>query len=84
MAHPLTFHWFLPTNGGDGRHVIGGGHGVAAGASDRPASVPYLGQIVPSQSMRRHPGHGFTYCVHTRAADRELLIHGEVLHAVLH
>lgn len=48
MAHPLTFHWFLPTNGGDGRHVVGGGHGVAAGASDRPASVPYLGQIARS------------------------------------
>ena len=45
--------------------------------------VPYLGQIVPIQSVRRHPGHGFTYCVHTRAADRELLIHGEVPHAVL-
>jgi len=44
----LRFHWFLPTNGGDGRHVVGGGHGVAAGASGRPASVPYLGQIARS------------------------------------
>jgi alkanesulfonate monooxygenase len=44
----LKFHWFLPTNGGDGRHVVGGGHGVAAGASGRPASVPYLGQIARS------------------------------------
>lgn len=41
----LRFHWFLPTNGGDGRHVVGGGHGVAAGAAGRPASVSYLGQI---------------------------------------
>jgi alkanesulfonate monooxygenase len=44
----LRFHWFLPTNGGDGRHVVGGGHGVEAGASGRPASVRYLGQIARS------------------------------------
>jgi alkanesulfonate monooxygenase len=44
----LKFHWFLPTNGGDGRQVVGGGHGVAAGSSGRPASVPYLGQIARS------------------------------------
>ena len=44
----LKFHWFLPTNGGDGRHVVGGGHGVEAGAAGRPASVPYLGQIARS------------------------------------
>ncbi|HTW15683.1 MAG TPA: LLM class flavin-dependent oxidoreductase [Nocardioides sp.] len=44
----LKFHWFLPTNGGDGRNVVGGGHGVEAGASGRPASVPYLGQIARS------------------------------------
>lgn len=44
----LAFHWFLPTNGGDGRQVVGGGHGVSAGASGRPASVPYLGQIARS------------------------------------
>lgn len=44
----LKFHWFLPTNGGDGRHVIGGGHGVSALASGRPATVPYLGQIARS------------------------------------
>lgn len=47
MSH-LKFHWFLPTNGGDGRQVVGGGHGVEAGASGRPASVPYLGQIARS------------------------------------
>ncbi len=45
MTSPLKFHWFLPTNGGDGRQVVGGGHGVSAGASGRPASVSYLGQI---------------------------------------
>ena len=44
----LRFHWFLPTNGGDGRQVVGGGHGVDAGVSGRPASVPYLGQIARS------------------------------------
>jgi len=44
----LKFHWFLPTNGGDGRHVVGGGHGVGAGPAGRPASVPYLGQIARS------------------------------------
>lgn len=44
----LKFHWFLPTNGGDGRNVVGGGHGVSAGPSGRPASVPYLGQIARS------------------------------------
>jgi alkanesulfonate monooxygenase len=45
MTSPLKFHWFLPTNGGDGRHVVGGGHGVSAGPSGRPASVSYLGQV---------------------------------------
>ncbi|MCD4536292.1 LLM class flavin-dependent oxidoreductase [Nocardioides sp. cx-169] len=44
----LRFHWFLPTNGGDGRQVVAGGHGVEAGASGRPASVAYLGQIARS------------------------------------
>ncbi len=41
----LTFHWFLPTNGGDGRQVVGGGHGAEAGTGGRPADVPYLGQV---------------------------------------
>lgn len=41
----LQFHWFLPTNGGDGRQVVDGGHGVDAGVSARPASVSYLGQV---------------------------------------
>jgi len=42
----LRFHWFLPTNG-DGRDIVGGGHGVATGAAGaiRPPSVEYLGQI---------------------------------------
>ncbi|MDX3233192.1 LLM class flavin-dependent oxidoreductase [Streptomyces sp. ME19-01-6] len=44
----LKFHWFLPTNGGDGRNIVGGGHGLAAEAAGRPASVPYLGQIARS------------------------------------
>jgi alkanesulfonate monooxygenase len=45
----LTFHWFLPTNG-DGRDIVGGGHGVATGAAGaiRPPSVRYLGQIARS------------------------------------
>ena len=41
----LNFHWFLPTNGGDGQHIVGGGHGVNPGRSSRPADVPYLGQV---------------------------------------
>ncbi|MBL7491545.1 LLM class flavin-dependent oxidoreductase [Frankia sp. AgB1.9] len=45
----LKFHWFLPTNGGDGRHIIGGGHGTQVeGPGGRPASVRYLGQIARS------------------------------------
>lgn len=48
MTQQLKFHWFLPTNGGDGRQIVGGGHGLAAGASGRPASVAYLGQIARS------------------------------------
>jgi alkanesulfonate monooxygenase len=45
----LTFHWFLPTNG-DGRDIVGGGHGVATGAAGaiRTPSVKYLGQIARS------------------------------------
>ncbi len=43
---PLTFHWFLPTNG-DSRDVVGGGHGTPATATgrDRPPTVAYLSQI---------------------------------------
>ncbi|GAA2863501.1 hypothetical protein GCM10010472_21010 [Pseudonocardia halophobica] len=43
---PLTLHWFLPTNG-DGRQLVGGGHGVGAGSAGamRPASLPYLTQV---------------------------------------
>ncbi|MFT4043528.1 MAG: LLM class flavin-dependent oxidoreductase [Gordonia sp. (in: high G+C Gram-positive bacteria)] len=44
----LKFHWFLPTNGGDSRNVVGGGHGVVAGAAGRPSSAQYLGQIARS------------------------------------
>ncbi|MEU4237518.1 LLM class flavin-dependent oxidoreductase [Actinoplanes sp. NPDC026619] len=44
----MKFHWFLPTNGGDGRYIVGGGHGTPALAGGRPASVAYLGQIARS------------------------------------
>ena len=51
----LRFHWFLPTDGGDGRHIVGGGHGVAAesegqrrmlelNAGSQGASVPFGGR----------------------------------------
>jgi alkanesulfonate monooxygenase len=42
----LTAHWFLPTNG-DGRQLVGGGHGVSTGSagSIRPASIGYLTQV---------------------------------------
>ncbi|MFF5989313.1 LLM class flavin-dependent oxidoreductase [Prauserella flavalba] len=45
----LTFHWFLPTYG-DSRYLVGGGHGVPAGATgtSRPATLEYLGQIARS------------------------------------
>ncbi|WP_322938271.1 LLM class flavin-dependent oxidoreductase [Nocardioides bizhenqiangii] len=41
----LNFHWFLPTNGGDGRHVVGGGHGISPGRSGRAGDVAYLTQV---------------------------------------
>ena len=44
----MKFHWFLPTNGGDGRHVVSGGHGVDHGTAGRPASLGYLGQVARS------------------------------------
>jgi alkanesulfonate monooxygenase len=42
----LRFHWFLPTNG-DGRDIVGGGHGVETRAAGtiRPATIGYLGQV---------------------------------------
>jgi alkanesulfonate monooxygenase len=45
----LRFHWFLPTNG-DGRDIVGGGHGVTTGAAGaiRPPTISYLGQIARS------------------------------------
>jgi len=53
----LTFHWFLPTNGGDGRHIVGGGHGAQApDAGTRAASVPYLGQIARSAEQLGYVG----------------------------
>ena len=50
----LKFHWFLPTNGGDGRQVVGGGHGVGAGPSGRPAS-----RVLPRPDRPRRRGLGF-------------------------
>ncbi|MBQ1082867.1 LLM class flavin-dependent oxidoreductase [Nocardiopsis sp. B62] len=45
---PLTFHWFLPTQG-DSRGVVGGGHGADVVSSSawrtREPSLEYLGQI---------------------------------------
>ena len=40
------FQWFLPGNG-DGRDIVGGGHGVATDSAGaiRPASLGYLGQV---------------------------------------
>lgn len=42
----VTLHWFLPTMG-DGRHLVGVGHGNATGSAGalRPASVGYLAQV---------------------------------------
>jgi alkanesulfonate monooxygenase len=42
----LDFHWFLPTYG-DSRDIVGGGHGLPAGAAggDRPATLDYLTQV---------------------------------------
>ena len=42
-----TFHWFLPT-GGDGRKVVGGGHGAARRGVQRPPDIEYLAQIARS------------------------------------
>jgi alkanesulfonate monooxygenase len=49
VREQLRFHWFLPTNG-DGRDIVAGGHGVAAGAAGaiRPPTLAYLGQIARS------------------------------------
>ncbi len=43
----LKVHWFLPTNG-DSRYVVRGGHGAGRTHGERPASVPYLGQVARS------------------------------------
>jgi alkanesulfonate monooxygenase len=42
-----TFHWFLPT-GGDGRNLVGGGHGAARRGVQRPPDIEYLAQIARS------------------------------------
>ena len=68
----LKFHWFLPTNGGDGRHVVGGGHGVGAGPAGRPASVSYLGQVARGRRGRRLRGGADP---HRRLVRRRLAVH---------
>jgi len=42
----VKLHWFLPTYG-DSRFIVGGGHGLPAGAArgDRDASIGYLSSI---------------------------------------
>jgi alkanesulfonate monooxygenase len=42
----MKVHWFLPTYG-DGRQLVGGGHGVPVGSADRvrPATLSYLTQV---------------------------------------
>lgn len=47
----LHFHWFLPTYG-DSRNLVAGGHGTPM-SGDRPATLPYLRQIV---SAAEHNG----------------------------
>ena len=52
----LKFHWFLPTNGGDGRQVVGGGHGVEAGPVGSPgvrARTSARSPAAPSSSASR-------------------------------
>ncbi len=46
LSMSLTLHWFLPTYG-DSRFIVGGGHGLPAGAArgDRDASIGYLASI---------------------------------------
>ena len=53
----LRFHWFLPTNG-DGRDIVGGGHGVATGAAGaiRPPSVEVPGPDRPQRRAARLRG----------------------------
>jgi len=41
------FHWFLPTSG-DGRNLVGGGHGSARRGVQRPPDIEYLAQIARS------------------------------------
>ena len=69
---PLTFHWFLPTYG-DSRDIVGGGHGVAAGAAGgaRPPSIAYLGQIARScrAARLRRGAHPDRRLVRGRLAD---------------
>lgn len=46
----MRFHWFLPTSG-DGRAIVGGGHGLTRGhglsaaTTRRPPTIDYLAQV---------------------------------------
>lgn len=53
----LLFHWFLPTYG-DSRYIVGGGHGLPAGAASgaRPATLDYLAQIARSAEQLGYVG----------------------------
>jgi alkanesulfonate monooxygenase len=58
MSKPrLQFHWFLPTYG-DSRYIVGGGHGLPAGAAagSRPATIDYLTQIARSAEQLGYVG----------------------------
>lgn len=45
--------------------------------------VPYRGQVVPVINRYHHPQHGWTYTIHTRQPDRELVVEHDVPHAVI-
>ena len=68
----LRFHWFLPTNG-DGRDIVGGGHGVATGAAGaiRPPSVEVPGPDRPQRRAARLRG---------RAHPDRRLVRGRLAH----
>ena len=52
----LKFHWFLPTNGGDGTTSSVAVTGSTPARSSRPADVPYLGQIARAAEQRGFDG----------------------------
>jgi alkanesulfonate monooxygenase len=48
----IKLHWFLPTYG-DGRQLVGGGHGVPVGSAGgvRPATLGYLTQVARAAEL---------------------------------